>query len=578
MSVPNFLDNIRCNDNRFSTFKIMLVSWALFLIQWLHEVSSAGENWGAWSPWPVSCSVTCGPGKRCRTRQCFDGFGKVKKDSDCVGSNTDCLTCVLSSICPRQPGWSAWSDWTECILTEDKTNLKPDSMGCLPGTKTRTRLCNNPPPDVGVNAIFCSGSSREIKRCSYGCPDTPQLDEYSVKARVTQQVQKDHLATRVQRKSPKDHSEIVMVRAAGDRVLLDCNTEAYKMVKETLEAKSLGISQLSLPTKRATISWRLGGRPINHKRRPVKAKEKRLIPPIPDLFDEEERWVSKLDRTHILVQGSQLILHNLKPHDTGLYTCHLKVGDEEWMATFFSVIVLGQQFSAPALMPFYLHSNVGEQSPFEGGNLHWYDAARLVWTHNGEPMFNDLLVRPRARIRLLSQLNNSMQGQWECHLLIPLPNPPTTQASKNTTFTSSFLTNAFFLQVTPRPPSRWELGDRPPRVARLRLIALATMIFSLSLVVAVSLTTWAVRRWVKMTPRLDQMEACVEEVIDDRTRLFLTAKKRARERRQCLQPFLRSEMREILKLRRNPPPEPEEPNLQPSESNKHLTTPSTNDA
>ena len=79
---------------------------------------------------------------------------------------------------------------------------------------------------------------------------------------------------------------------------------------------------------------------------------------IKELVEEEDAWLKRLKRTTPILKGTKLILNNLKPHDTGFYSCHLKISKDEWFATFYSLIVLGQQFSAPAQMPFYLHSNL----------------------------------------------------------------------------------------------------------------------------------------------------------------------------------------------------------------------------
>ncbi|KAH9281589.1 Coadhesin [Echinococcus granulosus] len=534
--------------------RFYLSVFCLLALCCLPRVSPAGFNWGAWSAWPVACSQTCGEGRRCRNRQCLDGFGGVRNVSQCVGSGEECMTCVINSKCPRQPDWSSWSPWSDCFLSESKKKPKPDAQGCLPGTRFRTRLCNNPPPELGPNALQCSGLSREVKSCLYGCHDT-QMDDFNLKARVKQQVQKDHLVTRVQRKFPKDHADVVLVRTAGDSALLDCNTEAYRFAKETLEEKTISLSQINLPTRKVSIFWQLGGRTIATGSNYVTTKERRIILPIKELVDEETQWISGLKRTSPVVEGTKLLLSGLKPHDTGLYTCHIKIGSEEWLATFYSLIVLGQQFSAPAQMPFYLHSNIGEWSAFEKGQVLWYDAARIQWNLNGEPIFNDLAIRPKARIRLIPHLRNEMQGHWDCHLIVPRPDAPTTQASRNISFSGWFLINSFFLRVTSRPPSLWELAARPPRVARLRLVALIVTVASLGLLVALILTIWAVQRWVQRTPRLDQLESAVEEVIEDRTRLFIGAQQKARQRRRLLMPFVRAEMKEIDKVRMKPPPD-----------------------
>ena len=465
------------------------------------------------------------------------------------------MKCVVTSKCPRQPGWSAWGEWSSCIPNESDKPPTPDSKGCSPGTRFRVRKCNNPPPDPGPSAIQCPGQSQEVKPCKYGCDETPKIDEYFLRTQVSREIEKDHLNTRVRRKSPKDHADVVIIRTPRDSAILDCETEAYKFAKESLEQKTKNLDNLKLPTQSVAIFWQLGGRTIAAGSNYVAQKERRIIPPIEELVEEENAWLKQLKRTAPIVQGTKLILNNLKPHDTGFYTCHLKISKDEWFATFFSLIVLGQQFSAPAQMPFYLHSNLGEWSAFAKSPIRWYDASRIQWRLNGEVQFTDLAVRSRARIRLIPHMRIGLQGQWECFLIVPLPNAPTVQASRNITFSASFLINSFFLRVTPRPQSLWELGDRPPRISMLRLVAVFLTIASLGLLIALILTIWAVRRWVQRTPRLDQLESAVEEVIDDRTRLFINAQQQARKRRDLLLPFVRQKIQIIEDIRRNPPPE-----------------------
>ncbi|VDL48450.1 unnamed protein product, partial [Hymenolepis diminuta] len=103
--------------------------------------------WSTWSAWPVACSRSCGEGERCRTRKCLDGFGATVGESSCNGESQECMPCM----CPQMPNWGEWSEWGECVLSESAAK----------GTKVRTRLCDNPPPQPGPNAPTCLGSSQE---------------------------------------------------------------------------------------------------------------------------------------------------------------------------------------------------------------------------------------------------------------------------------------------------------------------------------------------------------------------------------------------------------------------------------
>lgn len=123
----------------------------------------SGE-WGCWADWSP-CSVSCGVGKRTRTRQCLSMNNDLYGNS-CEGSSVEYETCELPScdcksrlhqiikvkitnefICfSAFLGWSAWSEWTPC--NED-------------GEKIRYRKCLTTDPDTRE----CQGNEREIREC-----------------------------------------------------------------------------------------------------------------------------------------------------------------------------------------------------------------------------------------------------------------------------------------------------------------------------------------------------------------------------------------------------------------------------
>lgn len=105
-------------------------------------------NWGAWSL-PSPCSVTCGPGRTTRTRLCNNPAPKFGGIS-CPGSASDQQPCN-DKPCPINGNWSPWSAFSACSRT------------CDQGTKTRTRVCNNPAPQFGGTS--CPGPSTDTQNC-----------------------------------------------------------------------------------------------------------------------------------------------------------------------------------------------------------------------------------------------------------------------------------------------------------------------------------------------------------------------------------------------------------------------------
>lgn len=539
------------SDPRFKNAMRLILFCVIFLTIPSH-ISSSSFLWGAWSAWPVACSRSCGEGERCRTRKCLDGFGATVDESSCNGESQECMTCMVSSECPQMPNWGEWSEWGECILSESAAkDTKPDKHGCRPGTKIRTRLCDNPPPQPGPNSPICLGSSQEATYCKYGCPDTPNLNESDIRSQIREKMINDHLTTRVMRKHPKDYANAVLIRPAGDNAILSCLTNSYSFAEELLQSKSEDLIDTRLPKRKVEIFWQLGGRVIASENEGIVIRDARLTAPEKKLEEEENRWLSQLQRTLSVMKGTELLLNNLKLDDTGFYSCHVRLGKYEWMTIFYSLIVLGKAISAPAKMPFYLHSNIGARNPLYRGNIHWYDAARIQWTLNGEVKFTDIVARPRARIRLIPHLNIELQGHWECHLIVPIPDSPTSLGSKNFTPSGKFLINSFFLRVTESPQSLWKLGGVAQKITIPTYIAITTLILIFVLLILLILTVWAAKRWVKRAPNRDQLEGAIERVIEDRTNLFIKAGKEADKRRRLLVPYVRQENREIEMARWN---------------------------
>lgn len=109
-----------------------------------------------WSNW-TTCSSTCGEGTQVRTRSCTNPAPE-NGGNYCSGSPIEARSCNSSQPCPINGNWIAWSGWSDCSGT------------CGSGSRSRTRLCSNPPPTNGGQQ--CEGLAVEVENCSTNieCP------------------------------------------------------------------------------------------------------------------------------------------------------------------------------------------------------------------------------------------------------------------------------------------------------------------------------------------------------------------------------------------------------------------------
>lgn len=106
-------------------------------------------RWGPWTFWS-RCSESCGDGQQLRSRRC-NSPPPSNGGNDCTGASTERRPCN-DRQCPVDGGWSNWGPWCQCSAT------------CGPGSKSRKRHCNNPPPLNGGRN--CVGGHVEHAKCN----------------------------------------------------------------------------------------------------------------------------------------------------------------------------------------------------------------------------------------------------------------------------------------------------------------------------------------------------------------------------------------------------------------------------
>ncbi|XP_037691794.1 SCO-spondin-like [Choloepus didactylus] len=130
----------------------------------------------AWSPWTLwsECSASCGPARRHRHRFCSRPPrvalpSEVPSDEAplpplttpvplCPGLEAEEEPCLLPD-CDGAGGWGPWGPWSSC------------SRSCGGGLRSRTRACDQPPPQ-GLGD-YCEGPQAQGEACrAVPCPAT----------------------------------------------------------------------------------------------------------------------------------------------------------------------------------------------------------------------------------------------------------------------------------------------------------------------------------------------------------------------------------------------------------------------
>ncbi|CAL8071863.1 unnamed protein product [Calicophoron daubneyi] len=509
-------------------------------------LESTWYQWGPWSQLPEHCSVTCGSGVRCRVRRCLSHYGIVQSsDSPCVSPGyygpkaESCVSCVVNARCPTIPGWSKWSPWSRC--TSDLTNTTIRRGGCLVGLSVRSRRCDNPPPERQPYGMSCMGPRHDIRECFYRCTKLPDTTPDDIAKLIQLQIEADHRLVRYPHKA-------VLRKYAGEKVTMSCETAAYKLAKRLTVTGVFSAARRGLLDKMVSITWYRNGRNVHSSDFEVRGDEnerdehRRLRRN--KYADEELRW-NKLTRpSELQVEDPSIIIQSITEGDQGFYTCELSYLKHRWLARFYSLIVIGVRYVAQATDPFYLHSNLGFSNALRRAPV-WLESAQIVWQLNGVEQSRGLAVRSARRIQKIEHLNHTHQGMWLCFLAIPAPGPSERMTSPTTRIVSSYLINEFHLKINPATNSLWQIAENPPSVRILRNVATFLSMACLFFILLFLLTVWATRRWINRSLRPSQRRAIMDEILDDATRLMLTARVRATVNKEKLLPLILQEERRL---------------------------------
>uniref|UniRef100_H0VSR4 SCO-spondin n=1 Tax=Cavia porcellus TaxID=10141 RepID=H0VSR4_CAVPO len=117
-------------------------------------------KWSPWTPWS-ECSASCGPARRQRHHFCPSTPSVAPLSAAptplCPGPEAEEELCLLPAC--DQGGWGPWGPWSSC------------SRSCGGGLHSRTRACDQPPPE-GLG-LFCEGPQAQGETCqAQPCPVT----------------------------------------------------------------------------------------------------------------------------------------------------------------------------------------------------------------------------------------------------------------------------------------------------------------------------------------------------------------------------------------------------------------------
>ncbi|XP_060602018.1 uncharacterized protein LOC132755218 isoform X4 [Ruditapes philippinarum] len=155
------LHNILQSDN--GTFLIKPSSGQSPDLCWrIYVLTTYDIHWTLWSAWSA-CDMSCGPGKRTRTRQCIRPtclLGDKVETAICEGIQQCDVFATVGSMANQ---WTTWQSWGACSVT------------CGYGVMTRERQCHD--NEAIIEDQRCTGSSKENTTCSIS--ECEHIDETS---------------------------------------------------------------------------------------------------------------------------------------------------------------------------------------------------------------------------------------------------------------------------------------------------------------------------------------------------------------------------------------------------------------
>ncbi|TNN15292.1 Hemicentin-1 [Schistosoma japonicum] len=499
----------------------------IFYLNYLFGDKHVEYRWGQWSAIPLTCSVTCGSGVTCRVRSCLDGYGNVQSSTImCESENPyesqakKCIPCYINARCPRVPGWGTWSSWSSCSPLE--VNQRIDGQRCHTGSRTRYRLCNNPPPEP--HGFNCSGINQQVSECDYNCVDGDYGNHYDIGNKITSQVAKDQL-------NLNGYQNVLRMRVK-QTVRMDCTTPAYNLARKLTSRGVFSLSIRRFKDNTLKIKWFKNGRQINPSDFSSKSlfkrfhKIKKTAISRNTLVDEEINWNLLLEASSFYMEDTYLIFPSISQGDQGFYTCQMTLGSYKWDILFYTLIVTGIKHVALEGDAFYLHSNLGYFNALDNAAV-WMESAQIVWQLNGCEYTRGLALRLNRRIQFIPYLNLTHHGTWKCFLYIPAYDSPKQVYDPRKSISRIYLINEFYLKINPTQYSLWLSAEHLITAKTLKQTSLILSMIGLFLCLIISLNIWAARCWTKQSLTIDQQKVIVQELLNNECKLLLTCKKRA---------------------------------------------------